>query len=258
MALPELLETFQPSACFTLEEAVEALGKPRSTVLDEIKYLTKQDYVHSIRRGLYVFNPERTGRKADRFVVASKATDDYLFAYHSALELLGVARSAFFRDVYVASPDRFRDFEYDESYIQRIKIDAELLDAGASELKRSGETLQVANRELTLIQCVNRLVYAGGLEEVLDSVQGFPFLRWEALEDLLARFAIKTLYRRVGFVLDYHRDRWDPPESLLDRFAEKGSGQPAYFATTPDRGGTLVPRWQLLVPERFAGEIPGG
>jgi len=254
MALPELLQAFRTPACFTLDEAVEELDKPRSTVLDEIKYLTKQDYAHSVRRGLYVFNPERTDRQADRFVVASKATDRYLFAYHSALELHGMARSAFFSDVYVASPCRFRGFEYDDTEIHRVTVDPDLLDIGATDVKRSGEALQVANRELTLVQCLDRLEYAGGLEEVLDSVEGFPYLRWDTLEELLDRFDKKALYRRVGFVLDRLEDRFEPPDELMERLAEVGEGQPSYFATTPDQGGRLVHRWNLLVPERHAGE----
>jgi predicted transcriptional regulator of viral defense system len=203
---------------------------------------------------LYVFDSDRTGRTADRFVVASKVTDSYLFAYHSALELHGVARSAFFSDIYVASPRRFRGFDYEGDEIHHVHIDPDLLEDAVTEHTRSGQSLQVASRELTLIQCLDRLEYAGGLEEVIDSVEGFPYLRWGRLEDLLDRFEKKSLYRRVGFVLDYLADRWDPPEELMDRLSEAGAGQPAYFATTPDRGGNLVRRWNLLVPDRFAGE----
>lgn len=258
MALPELLEVFQAPACFTLEEASNALDKPRSTVLNEVKYLMKEGYVHSVRRGLYAFDAARTGQRADRFVVASKVTDPYVFGYHSALELHGVARSAFFDTIYVASPNRFAGFTYQDAEVRRVKIDPTLIEQGATELKRSGQSLQVATRELALIQCVDRLAYAGGLEEVLDSVEGFPYLRWELLEQLLDLFSTKTLYRRVGFVLDHHRDRFDPPEEVLERLETQGAGEPSYFGTTPERGGRLVPRWDLLVPARFAGTVNDG
>lgn len=258
MALPELLQTFRTPACFTLDEAIEALEKPRSTVLDEVKYLMKQDYIRSVRRGLYVFDPDRTGQKADRFVVASKATDPYLLGYHSALELHGVARSAFFDTVYVASPRRFSNFTYDGSQVRRVKTSEEILEAGETQVKRDGENLQVANRELTLIQCLHRPKYAGGLEEVLDSLEGFPYVRWPQLTSLLDLFDQKNLYRRVGWVATYHRSRWDPPTEVLDELQEQGGDSPDYFGTTPERGGTLVPEWNLLVPDRFAEGTPHG
>lgn len=258
MALPELLETFRTPACFTLDEASQALEKPRSTVLDEIKYLMKQDYIRSVRRELYAFNPERTGRSADRFVVASKVTEPYVFGYHSALELHGVAQSAMYSEVYIATPSRFSPFEYDGARVRRVESDTELIEEGATELKRSGTKLKVASRELALVQCADRPKYAGGLEEVLLSVEGFPYLRWDVLEELLSRAGKKVLYRKVGFILSYHTRRWDPPQDLLDRLAEAGRGQPTYFGTTPERGGTLVPDWDLLVPQRFIPEAQDG
>lgn len=254
MALPQLLETFRTPACFTLDEASQALDKPRSTVLDEIKYLMKQDYVHSVRRELYVFDPERTGRLADRYVVASKVTEPYVFGYHSALDLHGVAQSAIYTDVYIATPNRFSSFEYEGARVRRVGTEAELIDAGATKVKRSGTNLQVASRELALVQCADRLKYAGGLEEVLLSLEGFPYLRWDVLEELLSLIGKKVLYRKVGFILRYHAERWDPPNELLDRLEDSGRGQASYFGTTPGRGGTLVPRWDLVVPQRLVAE----
>jgi predicted transcriptional regulator of viral defense system len=253
-ALPELLETFQAQACFTLDGASQALEKPRGTVLDEIKYLMKQDYVYSVRRELYAFNAERTGRLPDRYVVASKVTEPYAFGYHSALELHGVAQSAIYTEVYLATPSRFSPFEYEGVHVRPVESDPELLDLGAIKIKRSGTKLKVASRELALVQCADRLKYAGGLEEVLLSVEGFPYLRWDALEELLSHIGKKVLYRKVGFILAYHAQRWDPPQDLLDRFADRITRVEVHLSdVNAQKGGQDI---RCVVEARAAGLDP--
>lgn len=255
MALPRLLKAFQTPACFTLEEAVEVLDKPRSTVLEQVRYLRKRGYLRSVRRGLYAFDPDATGRRADRFVVASKVASPYVLGYHSALELHGFAESVFYDTVHVATPARFAAFDFEGTRVRRVAADPELIAVGAVEHKRSGQTVKVASRELALVQCADRVKYAGGLEEVLLSVQGFPSLAFDALKEVLSVVDKKVLYRKVGFILTYLADRWDPPSEVIAWLATRGGGQAAYFGTDPGRGGTLVPAWDLIVPARFAERV---
>lgn len=258
MALPALIDIFQTPACFTLEEATQALDKPRSTVLDQVKYLMKQGYIYSVRRGLYALNPDRTGRSPDPYVIAGKVTEPYVFAYHSALELHGVAQAAIYNEIHLATPHRFSPFSYEGTRVTRVRTSQDLIELGATQIKRQGTNLQVASRELALVQCADRPKHAGGLEEVLLSLGGFPFLQWGVLEEILSMIDKKILYRKAGFILTYHSDRWDPPNELLEKIANKGQGQPSYFGTNPELGGTLVPTWDLIVPDRFALEGEDG
>lgn len=251
MPLPRLLQRFAAPACFTLSEAGAALGKDRAAVLEEVKYLKREGYVQTVRRGLYAFDPEKAGQAADRYVLASKLATPYALSYHSALDLLGVAQSAFYSVVYVGTPDRLRPFEYRESRFEPVAMPPKLLEFGVEEVKRSGETVRVAGRELALIQCADRLKYAGGFEELVQSLNGFPSLRWDLLSRLLQNFGKVALYRKVGFLVEMNAERWrPPPEFMADLEGHTGRGA-TYFGVSANQRGRWVPRWHVVVPERW-------
>lgn len=251
MALPRLLQRFAAPACFTLSEASLALGKDRSATLEDVKYLKQEGYVETVRRGLYAFDPEKTGQVADRYVLASKLATPYVLSYHSALDLLGVAQSAFYNVVYVGTPERLRPFEYRESRFEPVATPPSLLELGVEEMKRSGETVRVAGRELALVQCADRLKYAGGFEELVQNLDGFPSLRWDLLSRLLQNFGKVALYRKVGFLVEMNRGRWHPPPEFLEDLAGHAGKGATYFGVGSNQRGRWLPRWHVIVPERW-------
>ncbi len=249
MPRPRLVEAFQTPACFTMDEAVAVTGEDREATWKQVKYLLDRGYVERVRRGLYVLVPERAGSDSpDPLVVASKVVEPYLFSYHTALELNGVAESAFFHSVYVAAPTRFTPFTWNRQAFHPVAIDMEVLDAGRSTTKRSGGTLHVACRELALIQCADRLEYAGGLPEVLASVSGFPYVDWGRLLDLLAIYGKTVLYRKVGYLVAANADSWRLPDAVRRELRAKLGTGTTYFGVKPNRGGRSEPDWQVIVP----------
>ncbi len=165
---------------------------------------------------------------------------------------MGVAQSAFYNVVYVATPRRLRPFEYRESRFAPVATPATLLELGVEEMKRSGETLRVAGRELALAQCADRLDLAGGFDELAQSLNGFPSLRWDVLSQILSKFDKVALYRKVGFLVDMNADRWRPPtEFLADVQRRTGKGA-TYFGVGSNQHGRWLPRWHVVVPERWS------
>ncbi len=254
MPLPRLVQEFALSGCFTLEEAVEATGELRKTVKKEIEYLQARGYLESVRRGLYVFDPRKSlGPDPDPLVIAGKIADPYLLSHHSALELHGVAESAFFRQVSVATYKRFRPFTWRDHEFRPVSTSPDILAEGRSTVKRSGAKLAVANRELTLIQCADRLDLAGGLAEVLASVRGFAYIDWGPLLRHLELHDKTVLYRKVGYLVAVHADRWRPPEMVLQKLREHLGASTTYFGIEPNRGGRHEPAWHLIVPPDAPG-----
>jgi predicted transcriptional regulator of viral defense system len=244
-----LVLEFASRGCFTLEEAITATGEPGKTVRKEIEYLHAQGYLESVRRGLYALDPRKSlGHEPDPFVIAGKITDPYLLSHHSALELHGVAESAFFRQVYVAAAKRFKPFTWRDHEFRPVSTRPDILAEGRSTVKRSGDTLTVANRELTLIQCADRLDLAGGFAEVLASVRGFAYLNWGPLLRLLELHGKTVLYRKVGYLVAVHSDRWRPPETVLRTLRERLGTSVTYFGVEPKRGGRHEPAWHVIVP----------
>lgn len=249
MAGPKLVERFRDEACFTLDEAQDATKKSRGAILKQIEYLQREGYVENVRRGLYAVVQKKSGAgPPDPFLLAGKLVEPYLLAYHSALELHGVAESAFFGTVYVASPTRFSPFEWGRRSFRRVGITRDVLDAGDATMKRGGGKLHISCRELTLIQCVDRLEYGGGFSEALSSLSGFPYLDWGPLLDLLRIHDKTTLYRKVGYVLEANADRWRPPDTVVQALQENLGHGTTYFGIGRNEGGRHEARWQVIVP----------
>jgi predicted transcriptional regulator of viral defense system len=251
MPLPHLAKEFLAPGCFTLHEAEAVLGAKRAR--EQVRYLLKQGYAETVRRGLYVLVPERTGVMPDRYVLASKVSPEAYLSHHTALEVLGIAQTTFAGTLYVTVPTRVASFAYGGTTVRPIVSTRPVQAHGLlARVKRGGQDLMVSGRELTLVQCLDRPQYAGGLEEVLRSVEGFSSLDWDRLELLLeppsGPFSKAALNAKVGFVVERNASRWRPPPEFLDRLAQRTGKGINYLGTSRGRGGRWVPRWRVIVP----------
>ena len=258
MSLPRLLKEFHAPGCFTLDEAVTILGAERAR--EHVRYLLKQGYIETTRRGLYSFLPERTDVLPDRYVLASKATPGGYLSHHTALEVLGVAQTTFTSTLYVTVRTRVAAFAHRGTVIKPLLSTRTVQGHGLlARVKRGGWDLRVAGRELTLVQCLDQLKYAGGLEEVLRSVEGFSSIDWERLELLIepvtGPYGKASLNAKVGFVVERFSRLWHPPAGLLDRLEQRRGKGAVYLGTSPGRGGHWVPRWHVIVPRSFLEEV---
>ncbi len=253
-ALPRLYEALYARQVFTVDEAVEAAGRPRQRVIEQLSYLTGQGYLDRVRRGLYAIVPvqargEEPPPAPNPYLVASKLATPYVLSYHTGLELHGVAHSAF-TTVYVATPNRFATFEHRGVGYQAVRADPDEVARAAEEISVEDQPLQVATREWTAAHCLARLDLAGGLEEVLKSLAGFAYLRPDRLLEACQALGQKNLYHRAGFVLDLYQDRWHVEPAQLDRFRSRLSTHTDYLGTRPGEA-TYVGLWNLMVPENL-------
>ncbi len=249
MALPKLIDAFSDARCFTTAEAAKAVGL-RSAV-ESIRYLRERGYIVTVRRGLYAFVAKREGDGPDRFVLASKVAAPYALSFHSALELHGVTQAASFSTVFIGTPRRPAHFSFEGAAFRSVLLSSLLLRRGSVTLRRSGQKISVASRELTLLQAADRPDYCGGLDEVMQAIRGFPSIDWPALEEMLRLFGKAALNRKVGFLVERNADRWNPPAPIM-AFLDARVGRGAtYFGTKARAGGRLVRRWRVIVPARF-------
>jgi predicted transcriptional regulator of viral defense system len=250
MALPRLLREFHAPGCFTLDEAEAVLGANRAR--EHVKYLRKRGYIRTVRRGLFALVPETTGVLPDRYLIACKAYASAYLSHHSALEVLGVAQTIFLDRLYVTVPTRVTPFTHDGTRVHPV-VSAERYEGFLTTVKRGGQDLRVSGRELTLVQCLDRPALAGGLEELMRSVEGFSGLDWDRLEALLTQdeetYAKATLNAKVGFVVERFSDRWHPPGDLLERLADRTGKGVTYLGVDRGGGGRWTPRWRVIVPQ---------
>jgi len=119
---------------------------------------------------------------------------------------------------------------------------------GTRQAERQGRLLRTTGPERTLIEGFRHPALVGGLEELVLSAGGYPTLDLDLLGELLERFRGRKLWAAVGWFLERFQRPFQVPEKILARFERQRPRSP-YYLERGRRGGSYVPRWNLVVPE---------
>lgn len=250
MPVPMLVFHFGEAGLVTVAEAAERLGGGKRQAYKHLAYLRAKGWAFPVHRGLYqlAVRPGHPPPPPDPLLVASKLVEPYAVSHHAALEAHGVAQSATSRLVTVATPRKFTPFGHVGVAYRPVQTPLRLLEGATVTKKRRGLPVVVTDPEMTLTMCLDRLDLSGGLEEVLKSVRGFPYLDADRLLRHLGRLRRNAAYQRVGWVLELYADHWGLPEETLRRVERFVRPRAAYLGVRPRQGGRLVRRWNLVVP----------
>ncbi|MFQ5960049.1 MAG: hypothetical protein ACE5MG_01545 [Candidatus Methylomirabilales bacterium] len=251
---------FQTHPVFTLSQFRRAVGgrATPSTTQTRVKYYLSRGRLKLVEKGVYAVIPpgvEPQRFVPDRFLVAASLRNDAVLAYHSALEMLGYAHSAY-RDTFYLTSRRRKDLLLDGGRVRAFLHPKQLREKseegyGAETRERLGVKIRVTGPERTLVDCLAAPRYAGGLEEVFQSAGGIPTLDLDQLWGYLVRLGQKRLFSAVGFFLEREVKRLFVPPEFLDRLARECLDSPMYLERG-SRGGRLQKRWNLVVPDRWA------
>jgi predicted transcriptional regulator of viral defense system len=244
---------------FSLDELAVARGgvDQRTAARNQLKRYLRSGRILAVAREIYArvppgLDPERF--VPDPFLVAFAACPQGVFAYHSALELLGVAHSVWSEHTLHGrqrrSPIRVGSFRVRFLPTPTAIARRRAWSLGTRQVPRSTRQLVVTGPERTLVEGLRRPELAGGLDELLDSVAGLPLLDFELLERLLAVYAEKSLWAATGWLAERLTGSWSTPTRFLDRCRRHRPRQNQYLVRNA-RGGKLVQPWRLIVPEHL-------
>ncbi len=107
--------------------------------------------------------------------------------------------------------------------------------------------LRVSGPERTLVDGFRQPRLVGGLPELVESAAGFGVLDLDLLKRILDAYDRKALWAATGWFLERYRDTFFVPEDYLADFEKKKPRSPQYLPPG-ERPGTLVPRWNLVLP----------
>jgi len=248
-------EFFATHPVFSLDEATRALrpASGRRGAVQRLKHHLAARRLKLVTRGVYAVVPPGTEPRAfeaDPFLVAQAVRPDAIFSHHAALELLGAAHSAW-RDCTVYTGGRQRVLRLTRGSIRFMRHPAAMKGQpllGTRRVERRGRILATTGPERTLIESFRWPALAGGLGEVVESAGGFPVLDLDLVEQLLGRYRLSILWGAVGWFLESHQHAFHLHDDVLARFESHRPRSPQYLARGL-RGGTLLPRWNLIVPD---------
>jgi predicted transcriptional regulator of viral defense system len=249
---------FAQNPVFSLDAFARNVGAGESvdTAYRHLDYYVRSGRLRRLRSKLYAVVPPDTEADAftpDPYLVASVAGQGAPLGYHTALELLGVGHSIF-HTLTVVSDKWAKAFEFEGTRVEFVKVPAGLwaagrVDLGVTSVRHSGQELAITGRERTLVDCLLRPGRAGGVEEVLNSLDGFGVVDIEALEEYLAVLDVGRAWALTGYYLEKRKDRLFIPDDVLERLAGHAPKTHQYWMRQ-QRGGSLVKRWNLIVPEQ--------
>jgi len=252
---------FARQAVFRVEEfrAVHQASGTRSpaTTASVLKQHVAAGNLLNVRRGLYARVPEGSDAatfRVDPYLVASRLAEDAVIAYHSALQLLGKAHSLSQRITYLsarrAKPFTFQDTEFVPVVVPAALRQLPDLGGGLREERRQGLAVQVTGYERTLVDVLDAPQHGGGWEEIWRSLEGIEFVDLDFVVQYALRLGSALTVARVGWFLEQHRGELLVEDRHLDALRAGAPAQPRYLERRHRRGGTLLSRWNLIVPDQ--------
>lgn len=229
-----------------------------------LRYHLAQGNVIRVRRGLYAVVPSGLRRdevSVDPFLVAAKLVPDSVVAYHSALELHGVASSVLHEIYYLTEhssrPTEFAGLDYRAVAVPRALVERGAQMLGVTTVDRAGQSVRVTSLERTYVDVLDRLDLAGGWEEVVTSLGGLGYLDLRLVRDYCEALGNATTAAKAGLLLEHDRDSNGVDDATLAALAALAPSSPHYAFGSRGRAGRLMTRWNLVVPKELADRTWG-
>lgn len=205
-----------------------------------------------VRKGQYALLDINGFVLSNKFEIATKISADSFVAYHSALEYYGVANQVF-NDVYVGSSARFNGFTFNDiEYICRIVPEV------TQVLNIVNASVRVTSLERTIIDCIDKLELAGGIEEVLNALEQTRVLDESKLLAVLQMYSKTFLYQKTGYILEHFQKMLSLSNDFFEVCKKQIKNKTYYFLQDEYKNISFNSKWLLMAPTDLTKRIHGG
>jgi predicted transcriptional regulator of viral defense system len=245
-------EDFLKLEVFNLDDAQKVVGSIENAKVILNSYV-KKGLIKRVRRNLYcAINLENREAVADRYLVASKINNNAYLTYHSAIEVHGLSHQISFI-VYVASEQKISDFEFEGvlyKYVGKGYRD------GITHYRLNNK-IRLTDLEKTVVDCLDRLDYCGGVYELDEILKICRVLDEVKLGKYLEIYDKQLLYKKAGYFLERYQHSLGITDVFLHQIEKKTGNTRRYIdEEAKDGNGILIKRWGLIVPKAL--EEKGG
>ena len=227
--------------CFSYADMVQLIGSEKAADW-QIKTYLKKGYIERVRRNLYVVISMETEQPiANRFQIASQATQDACISHHSAFEYYGYANQVFY-EVYFSTCKNVRPFSYDGLQYTPLPNPSTI------EILDMNNGVKVTSLERTVIDSIIDMDKIAGLEEFLRCLELIPSLNEEKLLDVLESYSKKQLYQKVGYILEFYKKDLSLSKDFFLKCISCSSSSKTYLSQEI-RDNIFHPKWLLYAPK---------
>lgn len=245
---------------FTIDEAAKILGIDNQIASRILFRLNKNGWLSRIKRGTYIITPLESSSPyaviEDGWIIAHKLFSPCYIAGWSALEYWHLTEQIF-NTIVVITTKKVRNLNVDiEGTKFWLKVSYLNNNLGLKSIWRNDIKTQVSDPSRTIIDILNDPMLAGGIRLVLDALQNYINSEHKN-SDLLLQYAEnsknKTIYKRLGFLLEYLNAKEQELISLCKQKISSG-----YSKLDPQlECNKLIKKWHLWVPEDWKENFKG-
>ncbi|MBT9159711.1 MAG: type IV toxin-antitoxin system AbiEi family antitoxin domain-containing protein [Dehalococcoidia bacterium] len=241
--------TRQGKRLFTFDDAAKIYGTSNSGLHGLLSRLVKRRWLQRMERGKYLILPFEAGREGEwtehEFIIASYLINPYYIGFRSALNYYGYTEQVS-RTVFIASTRRKSKPALEISGVTyRFVYMSEHKFFGETEVILDKHGVNISEPEKTIVDCLDRLRYCGGVAEVAKAL-------WYGRDELdfvkLAEYARKSGNRAVSQRLGYLLETLSPDrdEAIVILRDGMSSGY-APLDTLANTEGRYLDRWKIIV-----------
>lgn len=242
----------QGKRLFTFDDAAGIYGDSNGGLRELLSTLVKRRWLQRLEKGKYLILPFEAGREGEwtehEFIIASYLIEPYYIGFRSALNYYGYTEQIS-RTVFIASTRRKLKSTLDISGVTYRFV--HMLDRkffGTTEVTLDGYRVNISEREKTIVDCLDRLEYCGGVVEVAKALwYGRDELDFVKMAEYARKSGNRAVSQRLGYLMETLGSGTDEAIAILN---ENRSNSYAPLDTLADRKGRYVERWKILVNVR--------
>jgi predicted transcriptional regulator of viral defense system len=188
----------------------------------------------------------------DPYLITSKVSMDAVIAYHTALELHGIAYTTF-NELIFLSKRQILPFTYEAQRFRSVLLPKMLIQKGNAEfgiegISRNGMPIKLTSLERTIVDVLDRPDLGGDWEEVWRSLDNITSLNMNKIVEYALLLGNSTTIAKLGFFLEQRPSHFAVDEKYIQQFLLHLSKQPHYMNRNQRSGGKYIEKWQLFIP----------
>lgn len=226
---------------FTFEEARQVLGSDYSVTKVILSRLEKKGWIERIEKGKYIIIPlgaKKGEYTLHEFVIASMLVKPYSIAYWSALHFYGLTEQipniVFLQTVARKKRQRMKIFGV-EYQIVRIKEEKFF---GIHKEWIEDAQVNLTEKEKTIIDCLDKPQYCGGIIEVIKALKNNKFDR-NKLREYGCKIGNSGVIRRLGYLSEVLGIDIELPKIETRNYL--------YLDPTMPKRGFKNSKWRLII-----------
>ncbi len=241
--------TRQGKRICTYEDAVKAYGSSNRRLRELLSTLVKRGWLQRIEKGKYLILPFEAGREREwtehEFIIASYLIEPYYIGFRSVLNYYGYTEQIS-RTVFIASTSRKSKSSLEISGVTyRFVYMSERKFFGANQISINGNQVNISEPEKTIVDCLDRLWYCGGISEVAKALwYGRDELAFTKMAEYSRRNGNQAASQRLGYLIDMLGFR---AEKAVEILLQSVSTRYTPLDTLSKQKGKYMERWKVIV-----------